>query len=68
MPVGWIDVEFGTDRYGAQRKNATDFGDPQTFPLAPPADHKCQFSCDSQHLQDCLEILRGHSWSPDDVS
>ncbi len=34
--VGWIAMEFCTDIHGFQRMNPNDFGDPLTFPLAPP--------------------------------
>ncbi len=34
--IGRIAVKFCADIHGPQRMNATGFGDPLTFPLAPP--------------------------------
>ncbi len=32
----WIGTKFSTDIHGSQTMNPNDFGDPQTFSLAPP--------------------------------
>ncbi len=33
---GWIALKLRTDIHGLQMMNPNDFGDPLTFPLAPP--------------------------------
>ncbi len=65
---GWIALKFCTDIHGAQRINPNDFGDPLTFPLAPPAGITYHLSCKiSQHLFDGLaQILFKHSLFPED--
>lgn len=34
--AGWINVKFYRDVHVPQRMNLADFGDPPTFPVAPP--------------------------------
>ncbi len=53
--IGWIVIKFCTDVHGSQRMNPTDFGDPLTFSLAPPAGQSFHLSCEiSQYLLDGL--------------
>ncbi len=44
---------FGTEGQGSQRLNPNHFGDPLTFPLAPPSGQSIQLSI-SLHLLDAL--------------
>ncbi len=41
---GW---KFDTDIHGPQRMNPTDFGDPLTFPVLPPASQSFHSSCEN---------------------
>ncbi len=36
ISAGWIAIKFGADIHGAEIMDRNDFGDPLTFPLAPP--------------------------------
>ncbi len=42
--IGWINMKFCTNIHGPQKMNPKNFGDPLTFPLAPPSDQNFNMS------------------------
>lgn len=61
-------MEFTTDIQGPWIPS-NDFGDPLTFPIAPPTGQSFHLHCDkSQHLHTFAQLWYRHPWSPDGVS
>ncbi len=66
--IGWIAMGICTGIHDPQRMNPNDFGDPLTFPLAPPQGSNLWFwvKCLSSYWMGCPKIWHRHSCPPQD--